>query len=289
MHVAWPAGYRACALITLDLDAESSLLYSHPESAHYLDVMAVQTYGMRAGLDRLLRVLDKYDLRATMFVPGYTVERWPEPIRMIRDAGHELAHHGYLHESVHGVTTQQEEAYLLRTIEAFEQNIRVRPVGYRAPRFNMNMRTPALLAKHGFRYDSSLQDADVPYWLTVEDSGEDTAIVEIPVQYALDDGTYYLHMPGFRSSTTLESPAKALEIWSLEYDAIAREGGCFTLTLHPYLSGRPSRAEIVDRLLQRIAERGDTWLPTCSALADHMTAHRSVRIHHDAPKLSNLP
>ena len=62
--------------------------------------MSHQAYGPRTGVPRLLRILDRPGIRATFFVPGYTAERWPAVVRSIRDAGHEIAHHGYLHESV---------------------------------------------------------------------------------------------------------------------------------------------------------------------------------------------
>ena len=94
----WPDGVRAAACFTFDVDAESPILFEHPEADDWLDVMTHQAYGPRTGVPRILRLLDRQGIRATFFVPGYTAERWPAVVRAIRDAGHEIGHHGYLHE-----------------------------------------------------------------------------------------------------------------------------------------------------------------------------------------------
>src|SRR5206468_6900288 len=125
---AWPAGKRAAACFTFDVDAESPILFEHPESAAWLDVMSHQAYGPRTGVPRLLRVLDRQGIRATFFVPGSTAERWPAVVRAIRDAGHEIGHHGYLHEGAHSAPdAAAEERRLLRGLEALDAAAGVRP------------------------------------------------------------------------------------------------------------------------------------------------------------------
>ena len=116
----WPDGIRAAACITFDVDAESPILFEHPETAGWLDVMTHQAYGARTGIARLLRMLDRRRIRATFFIPGYSAERWPAICRSVRDAGHEIAHHGYLHEGAHGATPAVEEARLLRGLAALD-------------------------------------------------------------------------------------------------------------------------------------------------------------------------
>src|SRR3990172_1438982 len=125
---AWPRGYRAAAAFTFDLDAESAILVDAPEAAGRLSVMTHQAYGPRTGVPRLLRILDRQAIRATFFIPGYSADRWPGVVRSIRDAGHEIAHHGYLHEQVSGVTPEQEERLLLRGLEALDRVAGIRPI-----------------------------------------------------------------------------------------------------------------------------------------------------------------
>jgi hypothetical protein len=126
----WPDGIRAAACFTFDVDAESPILYEYPESAAWLDVMSHQAYGARTGIARILRVLDRRRIRSTFFIPGYSAERWPAICRSIRDAGHEIAHHGYLHEGAHGATPAIEEARLLRGLASLDEILGVRPSGY---------------------------------------------------------------------------------------------------------------------------------------------------------------
>ena len=96
----WPDGVRAAAMFGFDLDAEAVMLADHPEVVDYLDVIAHQRYGPRVAGPRLMRMLDRLGLRTTFFVPGWVAETWPDLARSVRDAGHEIGHHGYLHESV---------------------------------------------------------------------------------------------------------------------------------------------------------------------------------------------
>jgi peptidoglycan/xylan/chitin deacetylase (PgdA/CDA1 family) len=282
----WPDGYRAAALVTIDFDAESGILHTDPQVAGYLDVMAHQAYGARTGVARLLEILDRKGVRATFFIPGFSAERWPDVVCNIRDAGHEIAHHGFLHESIHGVDEPTEEGYLLRGLQALEQVAGVRPVGFRSPGFKMNRRTPGLLARHGFQYDSSLQDSDWPYHLAASCEPDAPSVVELPVQWALDDWAHYMYLPGLRPVKTIADPSTVLNMWSLELEATADAGGCFTLTIHPFLSGRPSRARALEELLSRMQETDGLWIPTGSEVAAHAVENGADRVWHRPVELA---
>ena len=130
--------------------------------------------------------------------------------------------------------------------------------------------TPGLLAERGFLYDSSLMDADVPYELAVRDVPGVESIVEIPIQWALDDWEQYCFLPGISGQGLIESPAKAEEIWALEQEAMRESGGCFVLTNHPFLTGRPSRAAVLDRLIGRALDHGDVWVASLGQIAEHV-------------------
>ena len=102
--VAWPDGGQAAAFLGFDMDAEDVALTVDPESRHRLSAMSHQAYGPLTGMPRVLELLRRHDLRATFFCPGYTAERYPDLLRRVRDEGHEIAHHGYLHEAIAGMT-----------------------------------------------------------------------------------------------------------------------------------------------------------------------------------------
>ncbi len=262
----WPEGVRAAALFSFDLDAEAVMLADHPEVVDYLDVIAHQRYGPRVAVPRLLRMLDRRALRTTFFVPGWVADTWPEVVKSVRDAGHEIGHHGYLHESVRGTDEATEEGYLLRGLEALDRVLGVRPIGYRAPSWDMNYRTPALLARHGFRYDSGLMDSDHPYRLGTSAEPGAPSLVELPVHWSLDDWNRWNYVPGYAASPLL-APSVAIDAWAEELDAIVAVGGLFALTMHPFVSGRPARAAAIERLIERAQSMDGVWVAAADEIA----------------------
>ena len=282
----WPDGKRAAACFTFDVDAESPVLSENPEAAGWLDVMSHQAYGPRTGVPRILRILERRGLRATFFVPGYTAERWPAAIRAIRDAGHEIGHHGYLHEGAHSAPDEAtEEAHLLRGLDALDRVASVRPIGYRAPMWELSYRLPALLARHGFAYDSGLMDADHPYRLAVGPEAGAASIIELPAHWSLDDWEPYNYLPGITGSGVIASPADVLARWTLELEALVAEGGLFVLTNHPFVSGRSSRAVALEALIERAQAIDGLWLATAADIAAHVATLDLAPVVHVPPLL----
>lgn len=264
MSFLWPNGYRAAAAFTFDVDAESCVLAHGPAASARMSLMTHQSYGPRVGVPRLLRLLDRQQVRSTFFVPGFTADTYPDTVRRIVDAGHEVAHHGYLHEPMQGISAQTEAAYLDRGLEALDR-LGVRPVGYRAPWWETNWHTPDLLIERGFLYDSSLLDDDVPYRFQGE--SRQGSLVEISVDWALDDWEQYAFYPGWTGSGVIESPRKVHEMWLLEAEAHHAESGCFVLTNHPFISGRPSKAVALERLIEDVRALDGMWITTLSEIA----------------------
>lgn len=261
----WPRGVQAAASFTFDVDAESCVLAHNPAAAARMSLMGHQAYGPLVGTPRLLRLLERRGILATFFVPGYTAECYPDTVRAIVDGGHEVAHHGYLHEPMQGVDERTEAGYLDRGLAALER-VGVRPVGYRAPWWEMNWHTPRLLAERGFHYDSSLLDDDVPYRMSTDGPGS-PALVEIPVDWTLDDWEQYAFYPGWTGSGVIEDPNKALRMWRLEARSRHAEGGCFVLTNHPFLSGRPAKAHALERLVEYVAALDGMWVAPLREIA----------------------
>lgn len=215
-ELRWPSGKSAAAAFTFDVDAESAVLWGNEGAAARMSVMSHQAYGPLVGVPRILDLLERHQIASTFFVPGHTAHRYPDVVRSIVAAGHEIAHHGYLHEQPTALTLEQEIEALDRGLAALAEVAGVRPAGYRAPMWDLSWHTPALLAERGFLYDSSLMDADAPYELAVGDG----SLVEIPIQWALDDWEQYCYLPDIAGSGLIESPRKARELWQLEFDAL---------------------------------------------------------------------
>jgi peptidoglycan/xylan/chitin deacetylase (PgdA/CDA1 family) len=263
----WPAGFRSAAAFTFDVDAESAILWNAPENASRMSVISHQAYGPLVGVPRLLGLLERHRIRSTFFVPGYTAERYPQTVKAIVAAGHEICHHGYLHEQPTGLSLEQEIEALDRGLEALARTAGVTPAGYRAPMWDLSWRTPLLLKERGFLYDSSLMDADEPYELRVSASG---SLVEIPIQWSLDDWEQFCYLPDISGSGLIETPAKARELWQAEFDALHEVGGCWVMTNHPFLTGRPSRARELGRLMEHVTSHDDVWVASLGEIAQHV-------------------
>ena len=269
---AWPDGFRAAASFTFDLDAEAAVLSAVAGSASRMSVMSHQEYGPLVGVPRLLRLLSRLGIRSTFFVPGYTAHRYPDVIRSIVAEGHEIAHHGYLHEPLGGVDEATEIEYLERGLDALAEVAGVRPLGYRAPMWELNYRSARLLHDRDFLYDSSLMNGDTPYELGVE--GRAASIVEIPINWGFDDWEQYCFIPDAFGTGVIESPAKTEEMWLLDLAAMRDEGGCFVHTSHPFLSGRPARSAALGRVMAEALAFGDVWVATMSDIARHVRSQQ---------------
>jgi peptidoglycan-N-acetylglucosamine deacetylase len=268
--ITWPEGMTAAACLTFDMDAEAPILTEDISAISRMTPMSHQSYGPLVGVPRILELLARHEIRATFFIPGYSAQRYPDVVRAVAGAGHEIAHHSYFHENTVGMDAKTEAAMLDLGLRALRDVAGVRPEGYRAPMWEMTYNTPRLLAERGFRWDSSLMDSDHPYVLAVDDApGGPATLVEVPVSWGLDDWEQYAFLPGLAGPGVIESPAKALEMWTLELEAMHRLGAAFVLCCHPFLSGRPSRAEALERLIERMKSRSGLWITTVGEVARH--------------------
>ncbi len=268
--ITWPEGRTAAACLTFDMDAEAPILTEDISAIRRMTPMSHQSYGPLVAVPRILELLARHDIRATFFIPGYSAHRYPDVVRAVADAGHEIAHHSYFHENTIGMDATTEAAMLDLGLRALRDVAGVRPEGYRAPMWEMTYNTPRLLAERGFRWDSSLMDSDHPYVLAVDDApGGPATLVEVPVSWGLDDWEQYAYLPGLTGPGVIESPAKALEMWTLELEAMHRLGAAFVLCCHPFLSGRPSRAEALERLIERMTSLDGLWITTVGEVARH--------------------
>jgi peptidoglycan/xylan/chitin deacetylase (PgdA/CDA1 family) len=265
--IAWPEGKKAAASFSFDIDAESAILFASPGSEHRFGVMSHQAYGPLTGVPRLLNILERQQVRSTFFIPGYTALRYPGVVLDIKAAGHEIAHHGFMHEALEGVSLEDEIRFMDRGLDALEKVAGVRPVGYRAPMWEPSYSTMEILLDRGFLYDSNMMDADHPYELAVAGG---RSIVELPIQWALDDWEQYCFLPDISGVGLIESPTKAIEMWNLEFEALRDEGGLFVLTNHPFLSGRPSRAKALEGFIESVVSDSSVWVTAMEDIATHV-------------------
>jgi len=250
------------AVLSFDVDAESPILAVGRRYADHAMVMTHQAFGPRVGVGRILALLAEYHLPATFFIPGLTVERYPEAVARVLDSGHEVAHHSWSHRSPVDLEGDQERADFERALKVLQsQGAEIR--GHRAAMWEASWQTPNLVAEYGLVYDSSLMDADTPYVLET-DRG---AIAELPPFWGLDDWEQYAFLPRPQIGENLRSPRQVADLWVHELDAMRRHESLFMLTCHPFLSGRAGRIEALRILIEAALERGDVEFRSASAVA----------------------
>jgi peptidoglycan-N-acetylglucosamine deacetylase len=263
MRYEWPGGNRCAVVLSFDVDAESGYVFREPrKAAQQLGEMEERAFGPRTGLPRILRLLEQERIRASFFVPGYTLVKYTDRIKAIQAAGHELGSHGNVHETLDQLDEYQETAVLEQQLELFQHHLSLRPSGYRSPSWELNVRTPALLKQYGFAYDSSLMGDDVPYDLDTPDG----RLVEVPVQWLLDDAPLYRHVYG--ATNAIADPDRVVRMWSREFKGLYAENGLFCLTMHPWISGRAGRVDALHELIAYIRGFEGVWWATCGEVAE---------------------
>lgn len=255
----WPHDARAAAAFSFDLDAETLWL---GWGKHEPVALSQGRFGATEGTALVLEVLRQAGVPATFFIPGWVAEEHRPVVRSIVEAGHEIGAHGYLHESVKEMSREDEDGILARSVNALLAAGAGTPAGYRAPAWEVSGNTLELLAARGFRYSSNFMDRSVPY---MHSSG----VVELPVQWALDDAPFFL----FPVVKPISPPSAALEVWRSEFDGITALGGLTVFTFHPQLIGRPGRLAALRELVRHVAETPGVWIARLDEIAAHWAGH----------------
>lgn len=222
---------------------------------------------------RILDFLKSRGIKSTWFIPGFTIESWPHECNAVVAGGHEVAHHSWAHIPPATQTREQEEADLVRANAAIVRLSGRKARGYRSPSWDLSEHTIELLLNHGFRYDSSLMGADyAPYRARRGDVakigepfhfGEQTALMEMPISWSLDD---YPHFEFVRTESTILAglqPARAvMQNWLDEFLYMKKtvEWGVLTYTMHPYVIGRGYRMLALEQMVDKLGSEGAVFM-----------------------------
>lgn len=259
-QVTWKNGAKCAVSLTFDVDGESAFLAMDPANAKRRGLLSQGTYGPRVGVPLILDLLERYGVKATFFVPGWTADHHTAAIESIYQAGHEIGHHGYLHEPPRSEAPEREWEMLLKGTEALQRITGERPVGYRSPSWEFTDNSLSFLQKEGFLYSSNMMDDFVPY---VHPEG----LVELPVQWLLDDAPFFFFRPG--GGRPIWPAHLAMSAWKEEFHGIYRYGGLFNLTMHPFVIGRPGRLMMLEQLIQTILSYPDVWVAPLREIAQY--------------------
>ncbi|MFK0002696.1 polysaccharide deacetylase [Paenarthrobacter sp. NPDC090522] len=267
----WKDGAKAAVLLSFDSDHETIPLRDGETSPGR---MAQGEYGARAAVPRILRLLHRYEIPASFYIPAVCALLRPQEVPSYVDAGHEVGVHGWIHERNTLLTFDQELDLLGRAAEVLQKQSGAKPTGIRTPSWDFSDSTMDVIRELGFTYDSSLMADDVPYELIAD--GEPTGIVEIPVEWIRDDAPY-LTMDRYTGLRPYMPPRQLGQIWKDEFDFAYESGGVFQLTLHPHVIGHPSRLVVLEDLLKYIRSHDGLWITTHEKLATHLGSRLTAR------------
>lgn len=258
----WPNGSKVAVCISFDIDNESPMLAR--ELTPLPTALSETEYGATEGLPRILGVLDREKLPASFYLPAISAVLAPEMIPAIQKSGrHEIALHGWIHESLPAVNNAAEEERLLnQSIEYLTKATGKRPVGNRAGAWALSHYSVDILKKANLLYDSSMMARDQPYMLMA--NGQETGLIELPVSWIEDDAPY------FGRTGALPSPELIFKVYRDEFDVAYREGTMLMLTMHPHISGRRSRVVELEKLITYMKSKPGVWFATAEQIATYV-------------------
>jgi peptidoglycan/xylan/chitin deacetylase (PgdA/CDA1 family) len=282
--VPWPDGARCAVAFTFDMDADSLVHLRHHATADTMvAALSMLRYGPEVAVPRLVDIFARYGLRQTFFLPAWCMERYPAAVEAVLRGGHEVGHHGYLHEEPNSLTPDAEREWTGRALEVAERITGGRPKGYRAPAYQFSRSSLDILVEEGFDYDASLMGDDVPYLLR-NARGD---VVELPSHIALDDWPHFQVSRELDYRATIKPPAMAMEVYKAEFDAMWEHGGLWIGVWHPFLTGRLSRAVMLCRLIEYMQTRGKVWFARLDEIAGHV--RRLQATGEWTPRVDEMP
>ena len=256
----WPGGARVAVLFSFDVDNETENL-SLGDYSIFGD--SFHEYGARAGLRRIVNMLDKHEIPASFFIPVMSNVIAPYQLPIIMKSGrHEIGVHGWVHGRADQMPPELHREMIERAVNYWEAQTGKKPAGYRAPWADVTSETFAFVKEMGFLYDSSMLADDMPYEIVYK--GEASGLVEVPISLILEDSPLNV-------ATTfvagIHTPEEMFEIWKSEFDVALEEGTTWVLVAHPHVIGHRSRAAMLERLIVHMKSTGKAWFATHEAVA----------------------
>jgi peptidoglycan/xylan/chitin deacetylase (PgdA/CDA1 family) len=221
-------------------------------------------FSVTQALPRIMDLLEETGLRATFFVEGLNTELYPEALRGLAAAGHEVAYHGWCHETWSELEADDERDLLQRGVRALA-DLGLRPVGFRPPGGRLTAASTHGLRDLGFTYCS-------PAGETVDTRD---GVKVLPFRWPVIDAFHYLpHFGGLRKrllgSDDVLPPSRLAAGVDAALEAATRDGDYLALLFHPFLAQPDERFAVLRGALERVRELaadGAVWCAPCRDVA----------------------
>jgi peptidoglycan/xylan/chitin deacetylase (PgdA/CDA1 family) len=272
----------------IDVDAVSNWINTGNGESINATKVSRGVFGGTIGMERVLELLDKNNIKATLFTPAHSLKTFPDVLERAKLAGHEFGLHGYTHETFSQMDLQQHRDVMSKSIQAIEEFTGVRPVGFTAPSWETNEHTVKVLEEFGIKYDHSFMYHDcqlhyLPYsdidfaptnykvsagsWMQPMRALKMSKVVEIPANWYLDD---WPPMNIVVRGTGFSDPYSIEQIWKDQFTYFYEtyESFVFPMTIHPDVSGKGHLTRFHQAMIDFInSHEGVRWV-TMSEMAD---------------------
>ena len=268
----WPGGRKVAVVMNVayegwsDGKAPGLGPMGNPLGSGVFDTNALSwgSYGATRGIERLLLILDKVNLRASIMVSGIFAERTPATLKAMVSAGHEIVAHAYAQDIIPAaLSAEQCRADIIKTTEALAVACGVRPTGWISPRGTPAQDSARLLLEAGYRWQGDAFDDDRPY-IQLFDPGR---LVAIPLTMEINDLPHAMRYG--------RSPRQFIELFDdliAQAPAIGEEALLIDVTAHAHVYGRPAGAWAYEAIARKAIERDDVWIATRADIASHVLA-----------------
>ena len=269
----WPDRRRVCCTFRVAYEAFRKSGRFKKDSNIPLNVASLShaNYGGAVGIWRLMDLFDRNGIKATIGANGLAVEKWPETIKALHQAGHEIASHGMTNDHhMTDLSPEEQREEVRGCTRVIEACVGVRPVGWAGP---ANLHTPetlGILADEGYRWFGDAFDDDVPY--VAEANGKRIAVIP-KLNYAND---WRAWSGGLGNATTYFEGFKT-SFDFIYQEALRGRAGAMDMIVHAELGGRPNIAVAFEQMIHYVKQyQDDVWIPTRRELADYLLSSSNL-------------
>lgn len=226
--------------------APGSMVTNYPDFRHY----TTRDYGNRVGIFRLLKVLQRYNIKANIAINAQLAEKYPYLINEIVQSHHHIIAHGYNMDTLHyeGLDSIEEEKQIENSLSILQKATSKKITGWISPAYSQSLNTLSLLAKAGIKFVGDWANDDLPYTIHTPNGN----ILSIPITQELSDRQIIIN--NHHTEDGFVQQVKD-QFDCLYHEANKYGGRILSLTFTPYITGLPYRIKLLEEILEYLTKQ----------------------------------